>query len=848
MNNKPPIRMSMVTNRKLLSSSVPDLKVTREMCNYARNVLNSAVVSELARNVSLTTTDCNKYWKTILELHSMLEKKEGKPNSNVQRIIEYGIIPKLDKQNLGLISDFIKENTVYNSDELLSIIGETLIVERIANNHKSLSKRFDIDKIARMTVNKKDIQSGVYEMCDLIDTYDISTQAKFNIALENITYAMNLAGYKEPIVEEVLDYYLLSNPVIPDTVYETMQNLIKNSRILSQNDKDRVKYFTESNNRLYRDNIDKLAEQCKSSENARIIRKVNKISTEKQAGVYIETVLSMLKEENIVDAEALSTSILTIPLVGNVSKEYVSYKINEILKNDTGIKISPDVQKIVDDDESMLQEANLVVSDEKYQMTIVEAYGVDYSYLFESEDFAESEDVKKILNDFKSEQKKSTGRFKYYLAKIYRKSPESIIDNTPNILATLRIVFILAPSVIVPYAGPVISLVLAFIDKMLSMKINQKQAERLIRMLEAERDKVDKDLEKKSDKKAAELEKYGKCIDQCIKKIDAYRSAITDDEMDNRRVAKKSSSSSNSKKDDDLDFDLDDDFGFDLESVAVSIAAINTILEAKQNNLQKDICRLFNQDISTEDAIDILEASSYCHRSINLDDIAFESRKLKNGKPLLESVKMETAINMVWDRPIENTIDDLVMEAMFIDSFNEVITEGFKLSKLKLMLHAARDKAKDLSTKEKAVWRNIDIYSSNFVRGVEKAMTSDRREAIIKGSIIPSFSKCIKSALVISGISILNPVLGVITAMGMIGVSKSLNHKERQLIYDEIDTELKVVEIQIEMANNNRDMKKYRYLLQYQKRLEREKQRIKYGIKVHGRNTPMQTYDIKKGD
>ena len=381
------------------------------------------------------------------------------------------------------------------------------------------------------------------------------------------------------------------------------------------------------------------------------------------------------------------------------------------------------------------------------------------------------------------------------------------------------------------------------------MKINQKQAEQLIRKLEAERDKVDKDIEKKSDKKAEELEKYGKCIDQCIKKVDGYRNAITDNPMEDRRVAKRSSSpSSSSKGDDDLDFDLDDDFGFDLESVAVSIAAINTILEAKQNNLQKDICELFNQDLSTEDVIDVLEASSYCHRSLNLDDIAFESRKLKNGKPLLESVKMETAINTVWDKPIENTIDDLVVEAMFIDSFNEVITEGFKLSKLKLMLHTARDKAKDLSTKEKAVWRNIDIYSSNFVRSIEKAMTSDRREAIIKGSIIPSFSKCIKSALVISGISILNPVLGVITAMGMIGVSKALNRKERQLIYDEIDTELKVVERQIDMANNDGDMKKYRYLLQYQKRLEREKQRIKYGIKVHGRNTPMQTYDIKKGD
>ena len=55
----------------------------------------------------------------------------------------------------------------------------------------------------------------------------------------------------------------------------------------------------------------------------------------------------------------------------------------------------------------------------------------------------------------------------------------------------------------------------------------------------------------------------------------------------------------------------------------------------------------------------------------------------------------------------------------------------------------------------------------------------------------------------------------------------------------EIDTELKVVDKQIELANNDGDMKKYRFLLQYQKRLEREQQRIKYGLKVHGRNVPM---------
>ena len=85
-----------------------------------------------------------------------------------------------------------------------------------------------------------------------------------------------------------------------------------------------------------------------------------------------------------------------------------------------------------------------------------------------------------------------------------------------------------------------------------------------------------------------------------------------------------------------------------------------------------------------------------------------------------------------------------------------------------------KNKVKDLSTKEKVMWKNLDIATSNFTKSIERAMTSDRREAIIKGSIIPSFSKCIKFGILVGGLSIVNPVLGIITAMGMIGVSKNL--------------------------------------------------------------------------
>ena len=85
---------------------------------------------------------------------------------------------------------------------------------------------------------------------------------------------------------------------------------------------------------------------------------------------------------------------------------------------------------------------------------------------------------------------------------------------------------------------------------------------------------------------------------------------------------------------------------------------------------------------------------------------------------------------------------------------NGVITEGFSINTLKLAVQNFKGKVKDLSTKEKAMWQSLDATMSGFMKAIEKSLTSDRREAIIKGSIIPSFSKCIKTALVVAGVGL----------------------------------------------------------------------------------------------
>lgn len=63
-------------------------------------------------------------------------------------------------------------------------------------------------------------------------------------------------------------------------------------------------------------------------------------------------------------------------------------------------------------------------------------------------------------------------------------------------------------------------------------------------------------------------------------------------------------------------------------------------------------------------------------------------------------------------------------------------------------------------------------------------------------------------------------------------MSKSLTKKERILLLDEIETELEVVDKEIENAESAKNMKKYRKLLTYKKDLQRQYQRIKYNIRV----------------
>ena len=156
------------------------------------------------------------------------------------------------------------------------------------------------------------------------------------------------------------------------------------------------------------------------------------------------------------------------------------------------------------------------------------------------------------------------------------------------------------------------------------------------------------------------------------------------------------------------------------------------------------------------------------------------------------------------------------------------------LNKLKLGILGLHNKFKEMSNKEKEVSRNLDNSVRALVKSMKGMFVSDRREAIIKGSLIPSFSRCIKNGIILAGLGVATSsvVVPAIAAVGGIALSKRLTYKERMILLDDIETELDVVEKELSIAESNNKMNQYRALLQYKKELQRQYQRIRYNVRV----------------
>ena len=853
MKRKKTLSVQMECNKNIVSSHPMKRPITMQKMEW---YLNGIRGTDTINEVGISLFQTYKDFKEDMSDNPSAIDKTAKFYINE-------IIPRY--KNLQEVSDYLKRE-LKDDTYMMQVVDEYCQCDRVLRNQEKLNRRFNLN---RFLESERNIETAIQTLCEFIDTYGYEPDIKYNLAIENIPYTLYENGIRnidEQVYDTITEYFLLRNDILTDSYMRKLSNVTNKSKFLTENTKFDLnrKYFLNKN--YFGEKVDQFMK-------SKHMDRITNINSEKKAHDEINAIV---KEMNRIDEiefgnkKALEEAFdfaCSIPYMGlaiNIPEPFIEVQ----LLNQINLSKNPYVKDVLQETLNHLQRDGL-----RYFANRIETiFENDAIVLNETNDWKNrigvkvkdikdkvigkpdsgEQDFKILMKNFKAEQNKDATKFKILLNKLYTKTPMEILDETPHVLGLVRSAFIFS-AVFVPVIGPVLMVVNAFIDRLLEMHLDAKQTDALYKYIKNEKKIVEEKLDtvKDTDTKT-KLQKYDKVLETNLKKVKEYKEKEYDEILPN-------DSDSND------DFDLDDDLNFDLESVIDNkpyksmvyesddiadkesvyfadlnyyIESLNVIFEWMEKDRMNKLLPYQKNFITLENLGYIAPMVLPCKNSINYE--AFCDMILSKYDPI--SMEYDKANKILYGNKTlyesYGTMRDILIERECLDTLNTVIMEGFKLNDLKLAFQSLKSKIKDLSAKEKQVSQTINMYANTFINSMEKAMRSDRREAIIKGSMIPSFSKCIKIGISLGGITLLNPVLGLISAFGYFACSKALNHRERQLIYDEIDTELKVVEKEISIAENDNDMKRYRFLLNYQKKLQRERQRIRYNLKVNGRPIP----------
>lgn len=849
-----PIYFSSVNSRKVALNSKSS---KYEKISYGA-VKENLTPKNLLLFIESGSDNNDLHSKRSFYLYDQLLKESTDLPDNIKGKLQSAI-----NSNLIKVSDL---NSVYNViSNCKNIADKTLFFDtledlencdRIIRNESKISKRFDLQKIINENLGYG-CQGTVYELCSLLDTYNISSKVKMNIALENIEYALFKSGHKinlNEVTEYITEYFFNRDAIITDKDYNGYINVLENNSFINL-DKSNVSYIFEFKNtkgNLYSDKLQKLSSKCQSPECASFIEKVLNIKNEKDASNYIEESIDYIINDKFSkwDSLLLLKSIYIIPLIGDVSKDFIIYKM-EITRKKIKIK-----NKISDTEnkemiKKLLDDGNIIDSVD----FLFEGVSFDEETVQEAKDYKkgdlknyviktvksspekdDSKSIEKIIDSFKASNDKSASKFKNMLSRIMTKSPDNIINETPNIFGVVKIIMYAGIAVMIPM-GPIFAAIIAFITKLITMDLDLKQAEKLLKHLKSEKEKAEKKLKKLSGKEKDNQKEYIKTLDKCINKVKDFISKIDDD---NEELYGGDDNSD--------DFNFDDDFNWESSLILSESSNI------ENKSIPHEVISMLSPSVDGEILTNLSDLFDNCYGNVS-DAFYNKIKSIMNDskdQKLIETCQY-ILNNKGNGKLIPNEEPGFIAHYEAVNTLQEILTEskdnnkkGNFLGKVKMANLNFKKKAQTLQGKSKELWRNIDMNTARLSNDIQQALTSQRREGIIKGSIIPSFSQIIKYAIAVGAVgAFTGPVGAIITAVGIFGASKALNERERRLIYDEIDTELQVVEKQLQLAENEGDMNQYRFLLNYQKKLQREKYRIKYHINMGGgRPIP----ELKKGE
>lgn len=660
--------------------------------------------------------------------------------------------------------------------------------DRIIENYSKISKRFNIDKIISEVNNYNDIYLAVVEIAKCIDTYSIPFKNKYSHALEASYYALNKCNMNYPsekIVEAVTDYFIFSS-VLTEQDIVSIKEVMNISVLFEQEDFDPIVDY------LYDDE----------------------------------------EEDEIFGFSSYEE---------NVASDLIGMYCSPLHEDEVSLK---DMKKAARAKKRELRKAARDLKRAAKQGNPDERL-----------DRKTKEEIDKFRKECAKDpdNKNNIVRLKALVSGIFTKSPEQIVFELPNFFVIIRTLLVVGSAAI----NPILGLLTFITSKIIGLSLSRKQTEKIVKAYQNEIDSIKAKLEKAKDEDTKEnLQKYLDELNKDYAKIKEYENNLySEDENYDRDT----STEYNGEDDDDFD-DFDDWDDFDFEEAA-SIVYISDMMESISEGLIddnvegiifKNLYKLDNDciDSLTDFSITvpiILEKDRLCETLMNYRDNLREASNNVSDYIRIDCLN-ENIQKLKEDTNVYATSNNLRGIRCYLACLNEMVnmnaSEDYIMemnfsNTLKLAIDRLKKTAVKLKDKDKQISNSIDVAVNNVSKGMETALMNDNREAVIKGKILPSASKCIKIACTLGVTWAINPAIAVIGAIGGFACSKKLKAKERQLVLDDIDIELKMCERYIKQAEDDNDLKKVRDLEIIQRNLQRQQQRIKYKMHVvYNQNVP----------
>ena len=769
-------------------------------------------------------------------------------------------------------------------------------IDRILENYNKLSKRFNIDRIIQENTVCNDVADTCVEVCNLVDTYDMPVKARYNTALETVWYGLYKNGFtfnESEVVTTISDYYMASGGNS-----FACKSILEASMVFDKGDyMGDIDVITEEEPEDYHpvdegtileveyknDKGEEVPKKCpKCGANVKVFFRGEPVfvCSNKDCDTYYGTVPFKENYSYMVEGKLSAKDRKKI-----ADKDYgIPSKRKYPMPDESHVRSAIQMFNHVDSADEAELARNIKKKIKKYGMSVDVGKENRFSKYYKAanengvltaqvREFAtnnsgypineitdkEDSDFKKILNDYKvSNDADKPNKLMALVRKLYSLSPENIIDGTPSLLKYVRGILVIGGFAINPVIG-----VIAFIaDQVTKAHMNKEEA---YQMREAFKNEIRSTQKKIDNTKSAttreNLEKYNESLLAAYKKIDEYyESTLTDKELDAKYDA---------VDDDDIntmgggefgdaeldafekmfgdDFDMDDDFG-DLDDMDGFEESGKFVV------LMGHLIDAYNEGGCEEKSFD----QHKCKKMIRM-----------NPSNAIDDVRSDiqigaVRINMIERYELNNTYDEIMRSRDTIIETTDIFQEakrfaaGIEISKalneiystctyysplteasftnsLKLAGEKLKKGIQKAADADKTISKNIDTSMSAFTRAAERAMTNDRRDAIIKGSVIPSASKVIKGAIMTGAAwLVLGPAVAVIGVLGYLGVSKKLNDKQRKALIDEIEIELKMCQKYIDLAESKNDLKALKKLYTIQRELEKQRGRIKYRIAQKG--------------